>query len=459
MTIQSQNVSIIYAQFLTKFLNETDLEAKDIAVQIQSGDEVVDLVIRVDEDNLHLVLRNNAVEEGHVQMDPIGLYMNGDGAVKLLRYATVVTFMQDLAKEVDAMMDTAIESIPEDEQPTEAEIKKAVDELNLLASAAKAQEQVDAVTVSSAAAAFIGKFKPEYILDVKEEQGSMEISLRSEAFATALAEALDEVMSNPDLAELVDRKAAQEGGQSFAKYQQEWASNREATLEAIRTIESTGMIDENGHLTTHFQIGEALSETKTLVCDSDAWIDLENGKVDATVNLGFKDEEPFLIFNLAIDPDSYRETLTAGDSMTDIEMYFEGGQLSSGKVLTVIEGKEWLRAEAGSDYMFVKGPKGGISTSVRETWAGKTRYELFIETAEGEEASVIFDFYQEDDSLVVELSSNEPDQTVMFKLSRIDKLNIDDLSASENIDEITLEKINAELESLLKMVIPAARTE
>ena len=38
------------------------------------------------------------------------------------------------------------------------------------------------------------------------------------------------------------------------------------------------------------------------------------------------------------------------------------------------------------------------------------------------------------------------------KLSRIDKIDIADLSASENINEITVDQINAELENLLKLV-------
>ncbi|MGX8679747.1 MAG: hypothetical protein ACQGQO_11685, partial [Sphaerochaetaceae bacterium] len=264
--------------------------------------------------------------------------------------------------------------------------------------------------------------------------------------------------SNPDLAELVDRQAALNGGKDFAKYQENWAANREATLEAIRTIESTGTIEENGHLTSHFQIGEALLEAKILECNSDVWIDVENGEAQAIVNLGFKDEEPFLVHEFAVNPDSYREKLTAGDSMTDIQMYFENEQIIGGKVLTVIEGNEWLRVEAGPDYLYMKGPNGGISTSVRETWSGKTRYELVAETADGQESTVILDFYQDEDSLVAELGTNESDRTVQFKLSRIDKVNIEDLSASEDINEITLEKINAELEKLLKLVIPAVET-
>ena len=100
----------------------------------------------------------------------------------------------------------------------------------------------------------------------------------------------------------------------------------------------------------------------------------------------------------------------------------------------------------------MKGPKGAISTTVRETWTGKIRYEVFAETAEGKEASIIVDFYQDGDSLVCELNSDDADQPAMFKISRIDKVNIEDLSTSENINEITVEKINAELESLLKMV-------
>ena len=154
----------------------------------------------------------------------------------LLRYATVTTILEDIVKDLNSMLDEAIKSIPEEELPTKKEIKEAVNELGIVASVMEAQDQADAVTLSSAAVAFADKFKPEYILDVKGDEGSVEISLRSEAFATALAEAMDELMMNPDIAELVNRKAEAKGGKTFAKIQKDWLVNREAILEAIRSI-------------------------------------------------------------------------------------------------------------------------------------------------------------------------------------------------------------------------------
>ncbi len=444
---------------LMNFIRHTDLQTKDIALQVQSGNEVDDLVIRVEGNNLHLVSRNNNVEEEHIQLDPTGIYLKSEGTVTLLRHATVTTVMQDIVNEVDAMLDEAIKSIPEDELPTEAEIKKALEEMSILAAEEEAREQADAVTLSAAALTFADKFKPESILDVKQDLGSVEISLRSEAFAAALAEAMDELLSNPDMANLVDREAAQNGGKTFTQAQKDWQANREAILEAIRNVESSSSIDEDGHLVSHFQFGEDSAETKIVTCDSDTWIDDENDQLVAKVNLGFKDEAPMIAYELSANPYSFRENMTAGDSMTDIEMYFEDDQLSSGNVVTVIEGKEWLRAGAGPSFMYIRGQNGGISTSVRQTWTGKTRYELIAETAKGEEASVILDFYEEDDSLICELSTDQSDQAVMFKVSRIDKVNIEDLSASENINEITVEKIEGELESILNMFAPAAKAE
>ena len=149
----------------------------------------------------------------------------------------------------------------------------------ILSSAVAAKEQADAATLTSAAMAFADKFKPEYILDVKEDGGDVEISLRSEAFATALAQAMDELMLNPALAELVDQEAALNGGTTFADLQKDWLTNREAYLEAARSIESTDSISENGHWTSHFQIGEEASAVKILICDMDAWINAEDGKI------------------------------------------------------------------------------------------------------------------------------------------------------------------------------------
>lgn len=449
---------------LTKFLMETDTQAKDIALQVQSEGKVSDLVIRVDGDNIHLVSRNDDVVDGHVQINPTGIYVGADGKVTLLRYATVATFAQTIARELEAILDEAIKSVPEEKAPTEAEIrqaqaeiKQAVSQLAILASAAEAQEQADAATLSSAALAFIGKFKPENILDVKEEDGGVQISLRSEAFASALADAMDELMSNPALAELVDRTAALEGGNSFAAYQKNWIVNREATLEAIRTIESTETIEENGHMTSHFQIGEELPETKILVCDTDSWIDAENGNVAIAVALGFKDEDPLMVYELAADQYSYSEKLTAGDSMAEVYASIEDNRVVSGRVVGVIEGTEALRVEFGPDYLYMKGPKGGFSTSVRMTWTGKTRYELVGETADGEQDHIIVDFYEDDDSLICELNTNKSDEPAMFKISRIDRADIEDLSASKDINEITVDKINAELESLLKSITRTTR--
>ena len=436
---------------IRRFLKETDLNTKDIALQIQSRDNASDLVIRVDGDNLHLVTRNNSVEDGHVQLNPAGIYLDSDGKVSLLRYATVTTVMQDILKELDSMMEQTIQSIPEEELPTEAELEKALDEMDILADAVEGQAQADAITLSSAAIDFAGNFKPENILDVKQEMGSLEISLRSDAFATALADAMDGMMSNPALAELVNRQAAVNGGSGFAKAQQDWILNREATLDAIRSIKSTESIDENGHAVSHFQIGEDTEGSKVLMCDKDAWIDVENGEAEITVSIGFKDEDPMMVHELAVDQYSYKERLTSGESMTEIRMEFEDNAISSGNVFTVIEGNEALRAEFEPNYLFVRGPKGSISATVRETWTGKTRYELTVETAEGKESSVTVDFYQENDSLVCELYTGETDQSAVFRISRIDKVEIKDLSALENISEITVEQIEAELEPLMKL--------
>ena len=436
---------------IRRFLKATDMKTKDIALQIQSEGNASDLVIRVDGDNLHLVTRNNSVEDGHVQLNPTGLYLDSEGKVTLLRYATVTTVLQDVLKELDAIMEEAIQSIPEEEIPTEAEIEKALDEMGILADAVEGQAQADAATLSTAAIAFVNNFKPENILDVKQEMGSLQISLRSDAYATAMADAMDELMSNPDLAELVNRQAAASGGSGFAKAQQDWLTNREAVLDAIRSIESSESIDEDGHAVSHFQIGEDTEGSKVLMCDTDAWINVENDEADITVRIGFKDEDPIMVHELAVEQDSYREKLTSGDSMTETRMEFVDGAINSGNVFSVIEGNEALRAEFGPHYLFMRGPKGSISATVRETWTGKTRYELIAETAEGEESSLTVDFYQEDDSLVCELYTSEPDQAAVFKLSRIDKVDIKDLSASENINEITAEQIKAELEPIMKL--------
>ena len=442
---------------VSRFLKETDTKTKDIALQSQSGNESTDLVIRVDGDNLHLVSRTNAVEDGHVQLNPTGIYVVSDGTVKLLRYATVTTVVKDIAKELNSMLELAIESIPEEALPTQREINKAVSEMSIVATAVEAQEQADAVTLSTAAMAFADKFKPEYILDIKESDGSVQIELRSEAFATALAEALDEMMSNPMLAELVDREAALTGGKSFASFQKDWLKNREAALEAVRTIKSTDAIDEDGHWVSHFQIGEESQESAVLMSDTDAWIDVENGAAQIAVGIGFKDEDPFMVYELAVDRYAYREKLTSGNSMTEVQMNFEDAQVVSGKAVTVIEDNEAMRMEFGPDYVYMRSPKGAISTTVRETWTGKIRYEMIAETAEGKEASVIADFYEDGDSLVCEVNSSKSDLPAIFKLSRIDKIDIADLRTAENINEITVDQIKAELGSLLKAIVKTSK--
>lgn len=442
---------------LTKFVKETDTQTKDIALQVQSGDQVADLVIRVDGNNVHFVTRANNAVEGHVQVNPTGIYLETGDSVTLLRYATVSAVMEEIANKVDAMLEEAVKNAPKEKAPSKEQVKKALKKLAVLAAAVEAQEEADSATLSAAAISFADKFKPEYILDVKQDSGSVEINLRSEAYAAALADAMDELMLNPDLAELVDRRAALTGGKTFAEYQKYWIANREATLAAIRTIQSSDAIDENGHWVSHFQIGEEASETKILAFDSDAWIDAENGNAEITTALGFKDEDPFLVYELAVNPDYYREKLSSGDSNTDVQMYFENNQLSGGKVATVIEGQEWMRAEVAPDYLYMKGPKGAVSASVRETWTGKTRYEMVVETAEGEEASLYVDFYEDGDSLVCELSSDKAEQSAMFKVSRIDKLALDDLSASGNINDITIDQFKAGLKELLMQAYSGAK--
>lgn len=438
------------------FLDETDLKTQDLVLQSQAGGETTDLLIQVDGETVHLVSRDNGAVESHVQVNPTGIYMSSPSsdAVTLLRYATVTTAMQDITNSVNSMLEQAAQSIPEEQLPSQAEVQQAINQTAILAKAAEAQEQADAVTLNSAAIAFASKFKPEYILDVKEEYGVTEVSLRSEAYAAALAEAVDEMMLNPALADVVDRQAALTGSKTFAEAQQEWLVNRDATLEAIRSIESTETYEENGHYTSHYQIGEELSAVKILVCDTDAWINEESSEVEGTVALGFKNEDPLVVYEFAVSPDYYWEKQTVGESGSEVYYDIEDNRVVSGKVLTVVDGKEEQRVEFGPDYVYTWGPKGGMSTSVRETWTGITRYELVMETAEGEEAKIFFDFYQDDDNLVCALYADKSDEAAVYKISRVDKAALDDLSASKNVTEVTVDKINAEMENLLKMAAP-----
>ena len=441
---------------LVKFLNETDTKTKDIALQLQFGDDVADLVLRAEGDNFHVVARDNGTQKGHLQLTPEALFVTSNGSVKQLKYATVVAFMQDIVKTADALVNEAIDSIPQQEVPSEAELAAAAAKAEVIASMAAAQQQADAATLFSAGASFASKFKAENILDVKENDDSVEISLRSEAYASALADAIDDLMLDPALAELVDRKAAATGGKTFASIQKDWIVNREATLEAIRTIQSTDLI-EDGHWKSHFQIGEKTEEEKdneVLVCDVDTWINDDADAAEMVLNLGFQDADPLMVYEMAVNPSRFWEKVTAQNSEAEIRYDIEEGRLSGGFVKAVVEGNEELYAEFSPDYMYMKGANGGFFSSVRETWTGKIRYELVAETAQGAEASMTVDFYEDGDSLVCELRTGESDQSLMFKLSRIDRIDIEDLSAAENV-ELTEETLKAEFENILKTVLPA----
>ena len=81
--------------------------------------------------------------------------------------------------ELDEVLDEAVKDLAAD-----AQLQKAVNDMSILADAAQEQAQADAATMSAAAMAFAGKFRPENILDVKEEEDSVTISLRSDAFAS-----------------------------------------------------------------------------------------------------------------------------------------------------------------------------------------------------------------------------------------------------------------------------------
>ena len=444
------------SDILNRFLTETDTAKNDILMRLESGDESTDLVIRVDRDTVHMVSRRNGVEDRHAQLSPAGLYLAADGTVTMLRYATVTTAMQDLVKAADSMLEQQIQSIPPEAVPSELEIKKAINQLTALAMRAEAQEQADAVTLTSAAMSFASKFKPENILDVQGENGSLEISLRSYAYASAMAEAMDEMMSNPALADLVNRRAAANGGETFAELQRDWLQNREAVLEAISSVESTEKVEQIGqtnHWVSHFKIGDKLSEENALMCDTDAWINAESNEAVITNTLGFADKDPLMVYELEVSPYSYSEKLTSGDSRTETQLSFKNNMVNSGKAVTVIEDNETLRMDFGPDYMYMWSPNGSLSTTVRETWTGKIRYEVIGETAEGKESRTVIDFYQEDDSLVCDMYDDDSDDSATFRISRIDKTNIEDLSASKNIREITADQLDREMGSLMGMVI------
>ena len=80
---------------------------------------------------------------------------------------------------------------------------------------------------------------------------------------------------------------------------------------------------------------------------------------------------------------------------------------------------------------------------------------MVFENADGDEFTMTVDFYEDDDSLVCELTGSESDDSLQYKLSRIDKVTIKDLSTAEKIDEITAEQIEAEITKILNMMAPA----
>jgi hypothetical protein len=171
--------------------------------------------------------------------------------------------------------------------------------------------------------------------------------------------------------------------------------------------------------------------------------------------MGLKDLDPIVVYEMTGDSDSFREKMTVADAVAEVRYDLENGKLSDCKINVEVDEDDYLKADFGKDYLYVKGPKGGLSTSVRETWTGKLRYEMVFENADGDEFTMTVDFYEDDDSLVCELTNSESDDSLQYKLSRIDKVTIKDLSTAEKIDEITAEQIEAEITKILNMMAPA----
>ena len=117
---------------LREFLKETDLKTEDIVLQSQVGDKKTDLLVHVDGNNLHLVSRNDGAEDSHIQLNPTGIYLGTADAATLLRYATITTVMQEITKAVDTMMEEAAKSIPQEQLPTQMEIKEAIARMAIL---------------------------------------------------------------------------------------------------------------------------------------------------------------------------------------------------------------------------------------------------------------------------------------------------------------------------------------
>ena len=441
---------------LEKFMKETNLQNKDLALQLQLGDQVADIVFRAEGTTLHLVSRINGTELRHVQLTPAAMYVGSGSETAMLRYDTLTTFQQDLMKDMEALLTQAIQSIPANQIPTEAELRAAAARQAVLETAAATQEQTDAITIGTAAIAFAEHFRPESILDVKENAGSVEFTLRSDAYADALANAIDGLMANESLGKLIDRQAAANGGKTFVEIQKSWAENREATLQAIRTIKSSDKIEENGHWTSTFQIGAEKEGDQALTCTGDTWFNEDLNAAEITFSLGMTGQDPIMAYDILVTPNYLWEKITNSEQNSgELSFNLEDGVIRSGKIAIYVNGNEERMLSFGPDYLYMRGPTGGISTSVRETWTGKTRYELVVENAEGASASLIMDLYEEDDSLICELKTSESEESLQYKISRIDKVEISDLSASEKITEITGEMLKTEMEAMLKLLLPA----
>ena len=139
---------------LTKFVEETNKETQDIALQVHSEGNVSDLVIRGEGTTVHFVARENGKETAHVQVNPTGVYVSSNGEVTMMSFATMTTILQDISNAVSSMLESVIESLPEEESVSREEVNAVLEQLGIVLEDEAEQEQADAAVLSSAAMSF-----------------------------------------------------------------------------------------------------------------------------------------------------------------------------------------------------------------------------------------------------------------------------------------------------------------
>ncbi len=235
-----------FQEHLVAFLSSLNLQQSDLYLTAQQGEDSYQALLGAnDAGAVNLMLGQNSQVIGTAQFDGTAFYLDTQNGVMAIELATIQNFIQQLPEKLTGLA-------------AEQGAALGIDPNQVVA---------DAQTLIEALAGAVTPLLNTMKQTVSEDGKVITLTMDSEAFAEATAQAIDTLLANENVTDIISRYAALYNPEfDIAELQQGWQSVRDQVVAIMKTEEATLTINsETGEFTFNYAI--APTETVKMTAD------------------------------------------------------------------------------------------------------------------------------------------------------------------------------------------------